>query len=137
MVLLSLSVVILAAGLGYITYLLSFALRSKSEMGYLQSLGISHRQLMGLLGFEHVAIAAAGLGLGTWAGYQTSRLMVSSLAVTETGDRVVPPFILTTDWSLMLPTYAALIAVFLAALFVLNRTMLRLDLHTISRVEGT
>ena len=137
MVLLSLSVVILAAGLGYVTYLLSFALRSKSEMGYLQSLGISHRQLMGLLGFEHLAIAAAGLGLGTWAGYQTSRLMVSSLAVTETGDRVVPPFILTTDWSLMLPTYAALIAVFLAALYVLNRTMLRLDLHTISRVEGT
>ena len=135
MVVLSLSVVVLAAAFGYVTYLLLFAHRSRSEMGFLQSLGLSRRQVIGLLGFEHLVIAAIGLGLGTWAGFQMSRLMVSPLAVTERGEPVVPPFILTTDWSMMLPTYAALIAVFLAALFVVNRTILRLDLHEISRAE--
>ena len=64
-----------------------------------------------------------------------SKLMVSPLAVTEKGEPVVPPFILTTDWSMMLPTYAALVAVFVTALFAVNRSILRLDLHKISRME--
>ena len=136
LVLLSLGIVLLAAGLGYATYLLSFASRSRGEMGFLQSLGISRRQLMGLLGFEHLAIALIGLGLGTWAGFQASRLMVSSVAVTETGEQVVPPFILVTDWSLMLPTYAALVGIFLTAQYLLHRSIRRLDLTAISRVEG-
>ena len=136
MVLVSLGVVVLAAALGYLTYVLSFAVRSRPEMGYLQSLGVSRRQLLAVFGFEHLAIAVLGLGLGTWAGFQTSGLMVSSVSVTETGNRVVPPFILMTDWSLMLPTYAALGVVFLAALFVLNRSIRRMDMYTISRMEG-
>ena len=133
---LSLGIVLLAAGLGYVTHLLSFASQSRGEMGFLQSLGVSRRQLMWLLGFEHLAIAVIGLGLGTWAGYQTSRLMVSSVAVTERGEQVVPPFILATDWGLMLPTYAALVGIFLAALYLLNRSIRRLDLTAISRAEG-
>lgn len=136
LVILSLGIVLLAAGLGYVTYLLSFANRSKGEIGFLQSLGVSRRQLMGLLGFEHLAIVLIGLGLGTWAGFQASRLMVSSVAVTETGDRVVPPFILVTDWSLMLPTYAALLGIFLASQYLLNRSIRSLDLTAISRVQG-
>ena len=136
LVLLSLAILLLAAALGYTTYLLSFAMRSRSEMGFLESMGLSRRQLMGLLGFEHLAVAAVGLGLGTWAGFQMSGLMVSSVAVTQTGDKVVPPFVLVTDWALMGATYAALATVFLAALFVLSRTVRRLDLQTISRVEG-
>ena len=136
MVLLALGIVVLAAGLGYVTYLLSFASQSKSEMGFLQSLGLSRRQLMSLLGFEHLAIAAMGLGLGTWAGFQMSRLMVSSIAVTQEGDKVVPPFVLMTNWATMGPTYAALAAIFLTVLYMINRSIRRLDLHAISRVEG-
>ncbi len=135
-VLLSLGIVVLSAGLGYVTYLLSFASRSKGEMGFLQSMGLSRRQLWGLLGFEQLAIAVIGLGLGTWAGLQLSALMVSPLAITERGEQVVPPFILMTDWSLMLPTYAALLGIFTAALYVLNRSVGRLDLRAISREEG-
>lgn len=105
-------------------------------MGFLQSLGMSRRQLMGLLGFEQLTIAGIGLGLGTWAGFQMSRLIVSPLAVTERGEQVVPPFILMTDWSFMLPTYGALVVIILASLFVLKRGMDGLDLHVISRAEG-
>ena len=136
MVLLSLTVVVLAAALGYGTNLLSSANRRRGEMGFLQSMGFSRRQLLGMLGFEHLTIAVSGLGLGTWAGYQMSRLMVSSIAVTEDGQPVVPPFVLTTDWGTLLPTYAALIGIFLAGLFMLNRSIGRLDLQAISRAEG-
>lgn len=136
MVVLSLGVVVLVAVMGYATHLLSFAARSESEMGFLKSLGFSRRQLLGLMGFEHLAIVAMGLGLGTVAGFQMSRTMVSVVSVTETGDRVVPPFLLMTDWGVMLPTYAALIATFVAVLFVLNRGIGRLDLQAISRGEA-
>ena len=136
MVALSVILIVFTSGLGFVTYLLSFADRSRNEIGFLQSLGLSARQMMGLLGLEHLAIVIIGLGLGTWAGFQMSAIMVSSVAVTETGQRVVPPFILTTDWTTMLAIYAMLAAVFIVSLYRLGRSMLRLDLYAISRVEG-
>ena len=136
MVPLSLAIILVSASLGYVTYLLSYANRSRSEMGFLQSLGLSGRQALGLLSLEHIVILIVGLGLGTWAGFQMSALMVSSVEVTETGDKVIPPFILMTDWSYMLPIYAALVGIFVAALYWLKRSMLRVDLQAVSRVEG-
>ena len=136
MVPLSLGIIVFTAGLGYVTYLLSFAGRNRSEMEFLRSLGLSRRQMIGLLGLEHLVIVTAGLGLGTWAGYQMSTVMVSSMAVTETGNRVLPPFTLITDWGFMVIIYAAMIAIFTAALYALTRSMLHLDLRAISRSEG-
>ena len=133
MVPLSLGIILFTAGLGYVTYLFSFAGRSRSEMGFLRSLGLSRRQMMGLLSLEHLVIVTVGLGLGTWAGYQMSTVMVSSVAVTETGGRVIPPFTLVTDWSFMVVMYTAMVAIFAAALYTLTRSMLRLDLRAISR----
>ena len=134
MVILSTGIAVLAAAVGYVTYLLLFAKQTGNETGSLLSLGLSRRQLMGLLSFEHLAIAAIGLGLGTWAGFQMSKLMVSPLAVTDAGEPVIPPFLLTTNWSLMLPTYGAFAAVFLAALIVLTRGMARRDLPAMTRM---
>ena len=135
MVLVSLGIVLLTTAFGYVTYLLLFSSRTRSEMGFLQSMGLSRRQLVGLVGFEHAAIAIAGMSIGTWAGFEMSRLMVSPLAVTETGREVVPPFVLITDWSLMAPTYVGLVGVFVAALYLLNRSIRRLDLQTLARSE--
>ena len=136
MVILSIGIVILTAGLGYVTYLLAFADRSKAEMGFLQSLGLSRMQTAGLVSLEHLSVLVVGLGLGSWAGFEMSTLMVESVAVTENGGPVVPPFILTTDWGFMLPIYAILVGIFVVALLWLVRSMLRLDLQAISRVEG-
>ena len=136
MVLLSLAVIVITAGFGYVTYLLAFGDRSRGEMSFLQTLGLTRRQMAGLLTMEHLIIVTIGIGLGTWAGLQMSRIMVSSVAVTDTGQRVVPPFILTTDWGFMIPIYVVLAAIFLGGLYRLVRAMLRLDLRSISRVEG-
>ena len=136
MVALSLALIVFTAALGYVIYLLSFANQSRNEMGFLQSLGLSGRQMMGLLSLEHLAIVLVGLGLGTWAGFQMSTILVSSVAVTETGRQIVPPYILMTDWPFMAAIYAALVSIFLISLYSLARNMLRLDLHAISRVGG-
>ena len=135
MVLLSLGIIGLTAGLGYATYLLSFAERSRREMGFLQAFGFTRRQMVGLLSLEHLVIAVVGLGLGTWAGLEMSSSMVSAVAVTDRGDEVVPPFILTTDWKFMAVIYAMLVGIFGVALYRLVRGMLRVTLHTVSRME--
>ena len=133
MVLLSTVISILAAGVGYSTYLLLFSKRSRYEMASIKSLGLSNSQLVGLLGFEHLAIASIGLGIGTWAGFQMSRLMVQPIAVTDMGRPVIPPFILTTEWTVMLTTYGLLSLIFVGAVFVLIRGLFKLDLQGVSR----
>lgn len=136
MVLLSIGVIIFAATLGYVTYLLAFADRSISEMGFLQSLGLSRRQMLGLLALEHLVIVLIGLILGTITGWIMSDLMVQAVAVTEDGARILPPFILKTDLGILIPIYIVLILIFLASVYRLTRSMLNVDLHAISRMEG-
>ena len=136
MMLVAFAVIVFVAALGYITYLISFAGQSRAEMGFLQALGLRRSQMTRLIGAEHLVIVAIGLALGTAAGFAMSNIMVSALAVTETGQPVVPPFILTTDWEFMAPIYAALIATFVGALAWLSRSVARLNVHELSRVEG-
>ena len=135
MVLLAMAIIVFTAGLGYVTYLLAFANRSRNEMGFLQSVGLSWRQLAGLLVLEHFIIIAVGIGLGTGAGWLMSDLMVSSVAVTENGRQVVPPFILETDLRFLVPLYAVLVGIFALAVYRLTRSMRNLDFHAISRLE--
>ncbi len=126
-VVLSLAVGLLTAASGYGVYLMSAGHRVRLEIGFLQSFGLSRRQLLGLLGFEHLAIAAISIGLGTWAGFQMSRLMVAPLAVTETGEPVVPPFVLVTDWDLLIPAFAVMAGAFITSIVVLHRAAARID----------
>ena len=135
MVLLAMVLIIFTAGLGYVTYLLAFANRSRSEMGFLQSVGLSSRQMAGLLMLEHFVIIAVGVGLGTVAGWIMSDLMVTSVAVTENGREVIPPFILQTDFRFLIPLYAVLIGIFALAVYRLTQSMRNLDFHAVSRLE--
>ena len=135
-VLLSMGIALMAAGLGYVTYLLTTAGRGLGELGFLRSIGFSRAQIAGLLAFEHLSVAVVGLTLGTWVGLGISGILVSSVSVTEGGEDVLPPYVLTTDWAFIAPVYVILAALFIAASYVLNKTVSRLDLQSISRVEG-
>ena len=135
-VLVALGVILFISGLGYVVYLLAFAERSMGEMGSLRSLGFSRIQTIGLIGLEHILVALIGLGVGTWAGFQMSRMMVASVAVTDSGGRVLPPFILTTNWLLMGPLYVVLVAIFITALLTFGGRVLSIDLRRLSRMEN-
>ena len=134
MVVLAVAVALLAAALGYVGYLLLSARLSRAEIGFLEAMGLSRLQLTALLVFEHLAIVIVAMGLGTWAGFRMSALTVSPLAVTDSGNPVVPPFLLVTNWGLMTSVYAALAVILVAALLVLTRKSGRLDLQAIARL---
>ena len=136
MVLVSFAVIVFVSALGYITYLISSAGQSRAETGFLQALGLRRSQMTRLLGSEHLVVVAIGLALGTAAGFGMSNIMVSALAVTEDGFPVVPPFILTTDWAFMVPIYIVLVGTFVGALLWLSRSVSRVNIHELSRLEG-
>ncbi len=136
MVLVTFAVIVFVSALGYITYLISFAGQSRAETGFLQALGLRRSQMTRLLGSEHLVVVAMGLVLGTIAGFAMSNIMVSALAVTEDGYPVVPPFILTTNWEFMGPIYVALVFTFVGALLWLARSVSRVNIHEMSRLEG-
>ena len=136
LVILSVIVILLIATLGYITYLLSSAASSRSEMGYLQALGLSYRQIVGMLVLQHLTMAIIGMALGTWAGIQMARLSVSSIAQTEIGERILPPFLLVTDWWIMAVIYVAIATIVVASIHMLSRSITKLDLNAISKTEG-
>ena len=135
MVLLVLAMAVVTAGLGYLAYIVAFSKRTRAQIGSLMAVGLSRRQLIGLLGFEHAVVVAVGIGIGVVAGLQMSRLMVESVSFTESGQSAVPPFLLVTDWSLMAPAYAALCAVFLASVLSLIRRASGAEVKTIARLE--
>ena len=117
----ALGVILIASALGYAVYLLSFSERNAAEAGVLRSMGMSRAQTLGLAAAENAAAALIGIGAGVWAGFQMSRITVSAVAVAESGARALPPFILTTDWTLIAPLYAALIAIFAVCVFAFGR----------------
>ena len=132
----SLGIVIFSAGLGYVTYILLVSKYSRREVGILRSLGLSHLQMVGVISFEHVVIVLIGISMGTWAGYQMSNLLVSAVAVTDRGDPVIPSFIISTNWSFMVPVFIVMIAFFIISMYFLIRSMFNKDLQTISRWDG-
>ncbi len=131
----SIGIILFTATLGYITYLLSSAASSRGEMGYLQAIGLSRRQIMGIVTIEHLVMAVVGVAIGTWAGIQMAKLSVSSVSQTEAGRPILPPFILVTEWGIMAIIYAILAAIVLVSLYTLSRSIVRLDLNVISKME--
>jgi hypothetical protein len=136
MALAAVGVILFTAGLGYVVYLFAFAGTVAAEMGSLRSQGLSRSQTLALIGLEHMLVALIGLGVGTWAGFQMSRMMVSSVAITDGGGRVLPPFLLNTDWTIMIVTYVSMISIFVVSLLTVGRRMVSQDLRRLSRMEG-
>lgn len=136
MVLVAIGVILFTAIMGYAAYLLTFSNESRHETGFLRALGFSVRQMVCLVGAEHVAILLIGLSLGTVAGFAMSNVLVSAVAITERGAPVLPPFVIMTNWAFMGPLYVALVMVFSAALYYLTRSASGDDISKVTRIQG-
>lgn len=108
----------------FIVGLIASIQRRRVEFAVVRVLGLRRRQLLGLLAFEYAVVAALGIGAGLFLGRQISGTMLSFLDVTETGRKVVPPFVVTTNWAVVLGGCAALVVVFLIGAAIATRLFL-------------
>ena len=133
--LVSVGLVVLLISLSYFMYALFFLNKRRSEVGYMKSIGFSRGQMLGLLSLDHILISCIGLGIGSAAGFYVSELIVSSIVSFGDGQYAAPPFRIIVDWVLLIPAYFGLSIAFFGSLILLERSVNRLDLQAVARVE--
>jgi len=126
--------VILVSGLGFIVYAYLSAQRRQLEFAILRTLGFSLRQIIGLICFEQLFIIIVGMGIGTLVGMRLSTMMMPFLQLTERGEMVLPPFILTTDWLTIGIAYIILAIAFAVTIFLVVLFFSRVALHRTLRM---
>lgn len=97
----------------------------RTEFAVLRALGITPRQVLRSLLLEWGVLAMAGVALGAVLGRQIAGVMLSSLSVTPAGTRVVPPFVVESDWRSVAAGAAGVVALAAAALVLAWRATAR------------
>lgn len=125
----------IATVLGYVTYLSAHARSTEHDSAYMQAIGLSRGEFLRIVMIEHGLIGLVGIVLGVVTGIGISRIAMQSMAFTETGDRLLPPFILQINW---FPVGIILGIAILTAVLVLGallRAYPRLPLHILIRTR--
>ena len=125
----------IATALGYITYLSAHQKSTEHDSAYMRAIGLSRAEFLRIVVIEHALIGLVGIVLGITTGIGISRIAVNSMAFTETGDRLLPPFILQTNWvpvGIILAIAAVTAGMILAGVL---RGFSRLPLHVLTRTR--
>lgn len=131
---LSFAAVLLLGALGFLVSSLAAARSRALEFAILRTMGFSLRQILAIVSFEQVFIVVLAMAIGTLVGSRLGILMLEFLGVTERGEDVIPPFVLTTDWGTIGVAYGILGAVFLLAIGVVVTLHARLALYRVLRL---
>ena len=118
------AVLILAAAGFVVTAVIAVGAR-RTEFAVLRALGITPRQILWSLLLEWSVLAVLGVVLGVVLGRQIAGVMLSSLSVTPAGTRVVPPFIVESDWLSISAGTAVVVALAAIALVLAWRAVAR------------
>ena len=106
-----------------LTSLLAAVRRRRLEFAVARVVGLSRRQLLGMLMVEYSVVFVVGVAAGCLLGLFVSNQMLSFLDVTEAGERVEPGFILETRWAMVAFGVAVVVGVFAAALWLAARVV--------------
>jgi len=89
----------LMPGIGFVLYSYASLRRRFIQLGILQAIGLSVKQLIGYLALEQFILMGLAIGLGAVIGLVTSELFVPFLQIsTETGTPI-PPFEVLIGWA--------------------------------------
>ena len=126
--------VLLISSLGFVVYSYLSAQGRQLDFAILRTLGFSLRQIIGLVCFEQLFIIVAGMGIGTLIGERLSYIMMPFLQLTEQGERVLPPFLLTIDWATIGIAYAILAVAFIITISLVILFFSRVVIHRTLRM---
>ena len=126
--------VILVSSLGFVVYSYLSAQGRQLDFAILRTLGFSLRQIIGLVCFEQLFIIVVGMGMGTLIGERLSYIMMPFLQLTEQGQRVLPPFILTINWGTIGIAYAVLAVAFIITISLVILFFSRVAIHRTLRM---
>ena len=125
---------VLTSTSGLMLYTYFDARERQTEFALLRSMGFSQRQIGGMVWLNLGVIAAAGVGLGTWAGGFVGSSLLPLVEIAENGERLVPPMVLRTSWSSLALAYGIMALVTGGSVAVLTWALSRLELHRVLRL---
>ena len=114
-----------AAVLGFVVTLVMTVRARVVELAVLRALGSSRLEILRAMLLEWGVVLLLGTATGVLLGRQIARLTLQFLEVTEDGERVVPGFVLATEWGLLGVGLAVLTGVAVLVLWSSWRIVLR------------
>jgi putative ABC transport system permease protein len=123
--------------LGFILYALFSFRRRAVELGVLRAVGLSTRHMTGFIAWELVFLLVIGSATGTGLGIWASHTFVPYLQVGGELAAHTPPFVVEIAWPAILRLYALFGALFVVALGVLVRSLVKMKLFQAIKMGET
>ena len=132
----ALAAVAVAASFGLVVLMSVTAQARRVEFAVCQSVGMSVRQILGLIAIEQIAVIAVGLGAGLLVGTQAGAVLLDFFSLTPEGRDVVPPLQFLVDWQAVAIQFGALGALFALNLAAFLFFLRRIELHGALRLAA-
>ena len=132
----ALAAVAVAAAFGLMVLTAVTAQARRVEFAVCQSVGMSVRQILGLIALEQVSVIVIGLGAGLAVGALGGGVLLDFFALTPDGRDVVPPLQFIVDWPGVAVLFGALVALFTANLLAFLWFLRRIELHGALRLAA-
>ncbi len=104
------------------------------QFALLRTVGFSMRQLVTMVWLEQILVILVGLALGTWMGGRLGAVIMPFLGHDDFGSQVMPPFVMQTNWSILLITYGIMFVVFAVIILGLIWLVNRISLQRVLRL---
>ncbi len=125
-----------AVALGYATYMTAHERRTRNESAFLLALGFPRRAFLLLVLVEHALISVLGTVLGIAAGVVASQITISSIAHTQAGGELIPPFVADTNWAPAGLVIMIMVVITVLAVVTLRRAYPNLPIHELTSARG-
>ncbi len=132
----ALAAVAIASAFGLVVLTAVTAQARRVEFAVCQSVGMSMRQILGLIALEQLIIIAIGLGAGLIVGTQAGAVLLDFFALTPDGRDVVPPLQFIIEWPGVGVLFGALAALFALNLGAFLWFLRRIELHGALRLAA-
>ena len=108
--------------------------RRAANYSILRALGLSPGQLYATLLVEQIILMLSGLALGTVLGLLLNQLTLSGLPLRLGELDTIPPFVVQTDWVLIMRVYITLVIAFLISLAMAIFFLWRVQIDRVLRI---
>ncbi|MCY4617480.1 MAG: FtsX-like permease family protein [Chloroflexi bacterium] len=132
----ALAAVAIASAFGLVVLTAVTSQARRVEFAVCQSVGMSMRQILGLIALEQLIVITIGLGAGLIVGSQAGAILLDFFALTPDGRDVVPPLTFIIDWPGVGILFAALTGLFALNLGAFLYFLRRIELHGALRLAA-
>jgi ABC-type lipoprotein release transport system permease subunit len=111
----------------------TFSSRSR-DFALLRTVGLSMKQLLGIVVLEHAVVIGVSVSVGALAGARLGSTIMPYLANSGEGVEVTPPMILIIDWGNFALAFGILGAVLAAVITAISLAVYRMSIHSAMRM---